>query len=111
MASADEIGDDVPDGVDFFARRMALPVPRPKVLEAVDRVVLVHRLREVMALVGFTRFEAEMPDIDGELALDVQAGGICRGRCPGCRPSRTGARAFFIAFKKTAIDEWLAGPR
>jgi len=26
----------------------------------------VHRLREVLALVGFTRLEAETPDINGE---------------------------------------------
>ena len=109
MASTDEIGSDVPDGVEFFARRMALPVPRPKVLEAVDRVVLVHRLREVMALVGFTRFEAEMPDIDGELSLDVRRAALSR-ELSWLPAVENRGEGFFIAFKKAAIDEWLARP-
>jgi len=39
-------------------------------LRAVERVVLVHRLREVLALVGFTRFEAAGTDEKGELDLE-----------------------------------------
>ena len=109
MASADEIGSDVPDGVEFFARRMVLPAPRPKVLDAIDRVVLVHRLREVMALVGFTRFEAEMPDIDGELSLDVRRAALAR-ELSWLPAVENRGEGFFIAFKKTAIDEWLARP-
>ena len=41
-------------------------------LEALDKLVLVHRLREVVALLGFTRFEAIGPDKDGEIDLDVE---------------------------------------
>ena len=37
----------------------------------VDKVVLVHRLTEVRALAGFTRFEPKMTDVDGELDLGV----------------------------------------
>jgi len=37
----------------------------------IDRVVLVHRLREVRALLGFTRFEAPLTTTDGSLDLDV----------------------------------------
>ena len=40
-------------------------------LAAIDKLVLVHRLREVVSLLGFTRFEATSPDKDGELDLDV----------------------------------------
>ena len=32
----------------------------------------MHRLREVIAQVGFTRFESAVPDVNGELALDVE---------------------------------------
>jgi len=39
-------------------------------LRNIERVVLVHRLREVMALVGFTRFEPASTDEKGELDLD-----------------------------------------
>ena len=38
----------------------------------VSRVVKVHRLREVIAQVGFTRFEASAPDVNGELELGVE---------------------------------------
>src|SRR5438552_1680701 len=56
VASKEELGNDQPDG-DFFARAL----PRAKWSQAwlghtVERVVLVHRLREVVAQVGFTRF-------------------------------------------------------
>ena len=40
-------------------------------LASIDKLVLVHRLREVVALLGFTRFEAVSPDKDGELDLNV----------------------------------------
>ena len=40
-------------------------------LGTVDKLALVHRLREVVSLLGFTRFEAVSPDKDGELDLDV----------------------------------------
>jgi len=53
LASGDQIGEDVPEGADFYARR--LPVGNAGVLKAVERVVLLDRLREVMALVGLSR--------------------------------------------------------
>jgi len=109
MTSSDEIGEDLPEGVDFHARRMRLPSPLPRVLEPVDRVVLVHRLREVMALVGFTRFEAEVPDIDGELSLDVRRASVARDLSwlPAVENRGEG---FFVAFKKAAIDAWQSRP-
>src|SRR5438132_2931673 len=60
LASKDEIGEDKPDG-NFFAR--ALPRDRwdRPWMKPIERVVLVHRLREVSALAGFTRFEAISP--------------------------------------------------
>lgn len=47
-----------PDGHELFA--------------GIERVVLVHRLREVVAQVGFTRFEAHSTDIEGELDMQVK---------------------------------------
>jgi hypothetical protein len=35
-------------------------------------VIQLHRLREVVALVGFTRLEAVTPDIQGEYETDVE---------------------------------------
>jgi hypothetical protein len=47
-------------------------------MQAVERVVLVHRLREVVAQVGFTRFEAAAPDIQGELEMGVSRADLAR---------------------------------
>ena len=52
-------------------RRDARPGSR-RSTGSIERVVLVHRLREVIAQVGFTRFEAAVPDVNGELELDVE---------------------------------------
>jgi len=64
-------GVDEP-GSHFFARRIAAPAR--KSIEArryIDRVVQVHRLREVRALVGFTRFEAPVTNQAGDLDLEI----------------------------------------
>ena len=37
-----------------------------------DRLLLVHRLREVVVQVGFRRFEASPPDMDGELDIGAE---------------------------------------
>jgi len=65
----------------------------------------VHRLREVIAQVGFTRFEAEMPDIDGELSLDVRRAAL------DVEPSWVPAienrgEGVFISFAPEAIATW-----
>jgi hypothetical protein len=65
-------GKDDPDSP-FFAEALPRaawdPGGNPR-LQAIERVVLVHRLREVLALVGFTRFEAAGTDEKGELDLE-----------------------------------------
>jgi len=77
IASKDELGDDRPDG-NFFARTLPRGVWDKPWMSCVERVVLVHRLREVMAQVGFTRFEAVSPDIDGELEIGVRRASLAR---------------------------------
>lgn len=73
----DEVGVDKPHGV-FFARKLPEPQWRQPWLTGIRRVVLVHRLREVIALIGFTRFEAASKDLNGELDLDVARAAIAR---------------------------------
>ncbi len=105
LASKPEIGSDVPDGT-FFAR--ALPRSRwdGPVTAAVDRVVLVHRLREVSAQLSFTRFEAITPDAEGELELGVQPAALAReiSWLPGVENRGEGV---FVALKRDAIDSWM----
>ena len=72
------MGNDRPDG-NFFARAVAArrTGTRPW-MAPIERVVLVHRLREVVAQVGFTRFEAAAPDIEGELEMGVRRAALAR---------------------------------
>jgi hypothetical protein len=65
-------GRDEPDSP-FFVEALPHAAWDPNnkpALNRIERVVLVHRLREVMALVGFTRFEPAGTDEKGELDLD-----------------------------------------
>ena len=108
MASKEEVGNDVPDG-NFFARA----VPREKWdapwMKSVERVVAVHRLREVMALVGFTRFEAASPDIEGELEIGVRRAALAREMSwlPAVENRGEGV---FLQFKYADVEAWLQRP-
>lgn len=101
----DELGADVPDG-DFFARALPKAVWDAPWMKAIERVVLVHRLREVVAQVGFTRFEAAGPDIQGELSLDVQRAplAIDTSWLPAVENRGEGV---FLMFSAAAISNWL----
>jgi hypothetical protein len=70
LAGPDTIGQDKIEG-DFYARRWRPAQPLDAIWNKIDRVVLIHRMREVVSLVGFTRFEPATNDIDGELAIGV----------------------------------------
>ncbi len=112
LSSPDQVGEDVPDG-DFYARTRPLNHLKPALAARIDRLVLVHRLREVIAQVGFTRFEAEIPDIDGDLSDDISI--AVRRAALDVEPSWVPAienrgEGIFIAFNKTAIADWQKRP-
>ncbi len=110
MAQDDEIGQDLADGPDFYARRCRIEGSEGHpILTKLDRVVLVQRLREVMAEVGFTRFESGMPDIDGELDVNVRSAPLAR-EVTWVPAVENRGEGIFIAFKQDAIAEWLARP-
>lgn len=71
LSVPDELGDDKPEG-DFYARRFPLATGRKGALGSVERVVLIHRLREVVTEIGFTRFESPALPIDSEVDLGVR---------------------------------------
>ena len=106
LASAAEIGEDRPGG-DFHARAITLPGTASAVIDKLERVVKVHRLREVVAQVGFTRFESAMSDVNGELALDVERAALAREMTwvPAIENRGEGV---FIAFRCEAIKNWVA---
>lgn len=92
---------------DFTASRRApsaeLSIP------GLDRVVLVHRLRAVTALVGFTRFEAPVPDEDDGIGLDVRRAAIAKDLSwlPAVEVRGEG---IFLGFDPAALEAWMARP-
>ena len=76
-------------------------------LAAVDKLVLVHRLREVASLLGFTRFEAINPDKDGELDLDVARAALAEtiDWLPAVENRGEGV---FVSFHADEVEGWLA---
>jgi hypothetical protein len=104
LSAGEEIGDDTPEG-DFYARRLKSD-NYPKWLSAkLSRVVRVDRLKEVVAQVGFTRFEAASPTIDeldvnvkrAELATDVAWLPAVENRGEG----------IVLGFRPEIIADWL----
>jgi hypothetical protein len=107
MAADEQVGEDVPEGADYYATRLTLT--DSPILGAVDRVVLLHRLREVMALIGFTRFEPAIPDIEGELSLDVRRAALARD-ATWVPATENRGEGFFVAFKQDALKAWWERP-
>jgi hypothetical protein len=106
IASQEEIGEDRPDG-NFFARTLPQDRWERPWMASIERVVLVHRLREVAALAGFTRFEALAPDIEGELEMGVRRATLARETTwlPAIENKGEG---IFLQFKTAAVTSWMA---
>jgi hypothetical protein len=107
LASPDEVGEDAPDG-DFFARTLPLTKGDDPVLDVLDRVVLVHRLREVAAQVGFTRFEPPTTDLD-ELKLEVKRADLAR-EVTWLPATEIHGEGVLLAFKREKLEAWLKRP-
>ncbi len=100
-AATDQMEDD------FFAREMDRSHWNAPGLEGIEKVVMVHRLREVSALIGFTRFDPASSDVSGELDIEVQRAPI--SRAPRWMPvSENRGEGIFIQFRPDAIAEWAA---
>lgn len=108
VASKDALGNDVPDG-NFFARTLPPGDWERPWMNVIERIVLVHRLREVVAQVGFTRFEAASPDIEGELEMGVRRASLARevSWLPAIENKGEG---IFIQFRASEIESWLERP-
>lgn len=107
LAAQEGYGDDVPLDPDFHARRLPEHVWRlTKVSDDVQSVIQLHRLREVMGLVGFTRFEAVTPDIHGEYETDVERADLALE--PTWFPAvENRGEGVFIQLRADAVARWL----
>jgi hypothetical protein len=103
-------GDDVPVDPDFHARRLPDRAWRHSARwDGIEAVIQVHRLREVLALIGFTRFEAVTPDIDGEYETDVERAQIALE--PQWFPAvENRGEGVFLQLRAHAMQSWLGRP-
>ena len=107
LAVPEGYGDDVPINPDFHARRLPDHVWRSSSrFGSIEAVIQVHRLREVLALIGFTRFEAIMPDINGEYETDVELAQIAME--PTWYPAvENRGEGVFLQFSMNSVHTWL----
>jgi hypothetical protein len=90
---------------DFRLREVAVPEGFERFLE---RVVLVERMREVRALVGFTRVDApgelgDLPNATGGRRMQISR------QAPSWVPAAdVRGEGIFVQFKESRIQEWLA---
>lgn len=102
LTAPDDVAGDEPNG-DFYAR--SIVIPKSPFASKLERVVKVHRLREVIAQIGFTRFEAAVPDVNGELELNVERAALSRDAdwLPAIENRGEGV---FVSLRRDAIKEW-----
>ncbi len=107
LAAPEGFGDDVPIDPDFHARRLPERIWRRSNRSAgIESVIQLHRLREVLTLVGFTRFEAVTPDIDGEYETDVERAQIALD--PQWFPAvENRGEGIFVQLRPEAVRVWL----
>ena len=116
LTAPEGYADDVPVDTRFHARRLpacewqASGGPFREHLEArVEAVVQVHRLREVSALAGFTRFEAPTPSIDGEYDTDVERADLASE--PTWFPAvENRGEGVFVLLNGSAVSDWRKRP-
>lgn len=96
---------------DFFARAIDMSGMDSKTMFPIEKVILVHRLREVSAVLGFTRFESPTKDEVGEidLSMDVKIASVAleKSWLPAIENRGEG---IFLLFKKDVVNAWAGKP-
>ena len=110
LAAPEGFGEDVPVNPDFHARRLPDRAwRRSDRVAGIAEVIQLHRLREVLALAGFTRFEAVTPDIHGEFDSDVERAAIAAE--PSWFPAvENRGEGLFLRLRTEAVGDWLGRP-
>jgi len=104
IAAKEEIGEDRPEGI-FYARSLPPSVWGRPWMKPIKRIVLVQRLREVVAQVGFTRFEAAGADVEGELDIGVRRASLAR-EVTWLPAFENKGEGVFLQFNPEAIQAW-----
>ena len=108
LAAPEGYDDDVPVDPNFHARRLPESAwCRTGSVPGIELVIQLHRLREVLALAGFTRFEAITPDIDGEYDTDIERAALALD--PSWFPAvENRGEGLFVGLPAAAVKAWLA---
>lgn len=106
VAAPEGFGDGAPLDPDYHARRLPDGIwRRSKRSDGIEAVVQVHRLREVVALVGFTRLEPVLPDIHGEFESDVRRAPLAQD--PQWFPAvENRGEGIFVQLRASAVSAW-----
>jgi hypothetical protein len=87
------------------------PVTTPaKYASVIDQVILVERLREVRALVGFSRLDAAGELTDPDLAIQIEPAPLSRNPPSWVPAIEVRGEGIFIQFNEDKIQEWMARP-
>jgi hypothetical protein len=78
-------------------------------MKLVERVVMIHRLREVTALTGFSRFEYISQDVDDDIPFAAEMAPL--GKNNNWLPAvENRGEGIFIQLKKEAVQAWAQQP-
>lgn len=113
FSSEDEIGKDWPVG-NFYSKAIKKDNwGKDSFMKNFSRLVLVHRLREVRALIGFTRIDKLSLKIDGEFDDDdtVHRASLSLGKVPWVPAVENRGEGIFIGFDKVTVEEWANRPK
>ncbi len=95
---------EAPQTDDFQLSEVAVPQAYQKVIE---QVALVERLREVQALVGFTRIDAPSELGEPGTVDEARFAGLSRQRPVWVPASEVRGEGIFIRFNEAKIESWL----
>ncbi len=108
FSSEDEVGKDWPEG-NFYSKAIKKETwAKDKLMESFSRLVLVHRLREVRALVGFTRIDKLTLGIDGDFEENesVHRASMSVNNVDWVPAVENRGEGIFIGFDKDKIAKW-----
>lgn len=113
FSSEDEIGQDWPAG-NFYSKAIKKENwGTESFMESFSRLVLVHRLREVRALVGFTRIDKLALGIDGEFEDNEQVhrASLSLSNSSWVPAVENRGEGIFIGFDKDKVETWARQPK
>ena len=108
LGAEEGFGDEPATDANFHARRLPESAWRGGTDngERIAAVVQLHRLREVLALIGFTRLDAVTPDIHGDFESDVMRAEIALE--PHWFPAvENRGEGVFVELRADAVAAWL----